>query len=190
MSSPTPNQPKKKKVNPRGIFLLLIIIVVAGYLIALHHTSGVKDIMTNTKNETTNTSANVSIPGLQDFIAVNFNLTNSIQGNELTITKNGEIYLQISGYFNQFPNSYSEPLSGKLFIIYMEITVYNGSSSKSVLLPVFASVSYNKQQYFVYQAEGNLPQLQQLVSILKQNDFVGITFYTSSSTQIQGYTVW
>jgi hypothetical protein len=195
MSAPTPssnqpNTPTKKKVNPRGIFLLLIIIAVAGYLIALHHTSGIKDTMTNTKNATTNNSANVSIPDLQDFIAVNFNLTNSIQENEILVSKNGEIYLQISGYFNQFPNSYSTPLSDRLFIIYMEITVYNGSSSKSVVLPVFASVNYNKQQYFVYQAEGNLQQLQQLASILKQNEFIAVTFYTNSSIQIQGYTVW
>ncbi|MCQ4449052.1 MAG: hypothetical protein NO076_07450, partial [Sulfolobales archaeon] len=56
------------------------------------------------------------------------------------VSKNGEIYLQISGYFNQFPNSYPMPLNGKPFIICMEITVYNGSSSKSVFLPVFMSV--------------------------------------------------
>jgi hypothetical protein len=199
MSASTPNQPntppdqptKKKKVNPRGIFFILIIIAVAGYLIALHHTPGVRDTTTtNTKNATTNTSANVSIPDLQNLIATNFTLTNSIQENEILVSKNGEIYLQISGYFNQFPNSYSEPLSGKLFIIYMEITVYNGSSSKSVVLPVFTNIDYNNQRYFVYQAEGNLPQLQTLVSILKQNEFIAVTFYTNTSIQIQGYTVW
>jgi hypothetical protein len=71
----------------------------------------------------------------------------------------------------------------------MEITVYNGSSSKSVFLPVFMSVNYNKQPYFVYQVEGNFPQLQELISILKPNEFIGITFY-SNTTEIQGYTVW
>jgi len=189
MSSPTPNQPKKKKVNPRGIFLLLIIIVAAGYLIALHHTSGVKDtVTTNTKNVTTNTS--ISIPDLQNLIATNFTLTKSMQENELTITKNGEIYLQISGYFNQFPNSYPTPLSGKIYIIYMEITVYNGTTAKNVFIPVFTLVNYNKQQYFVYQAEGNTPQLKQLVTILSNNEFIAVTFYTNTSIQIQGYTVW
>jgi hypothetical protein len=45
-------QPTKRKIDPRGIFLLLIMIVVAGYLIAIHHTPGVKDTttMTNTLN--------------------------------------------------------------------------------------------------------------------------------------------
>jgi hypothetical protein len=185
-----PDQPTKKKVNPRGIFFILIIIAVAGYLIALHHTPSVKDtIMTNTKDATTNTSANVSIPDLQNLIATNFTLTNSIQENEI-VSKNGEIYLQISGYFNQFPNSYPTPLSGKIYIIYMEITVYNGTTAKNVIIPVFTLVNYNKQQYFVYQAEGNIPQLQQLVTILSNNEFIAVTFYTNSSIQIQGYTVW
>jgi hypothetical protein len=112
-----------------------------------------------------------------------------MQKNELIVDKNGEIYLQISGYFNQFPNNYPVQLNGKLFIIYMEITMYNGSSTKSVTLPVFMNVDYNKQPYFVYQVEGNLPQLQVLMDNLKPNEFIGITFYTNF-TKIQGYTVW
>jgi hypothetical protein len=168
------------------------MIAVTGYLIAIHHTPSLKE--TNTLNKTnvlTNTSTilNGSIPGLQNVMAINFNLTNSMQENKLIVSKNGEIYLQISGYFNQFPNSYPKSLYGKPFIIYMEITVYNGSSSKSVFLPVFMSVNYNKQPYFVYQVEGNFPQLQELASILKPNEFIGITFY-SNVTEIQGYTVW
>ena len=142
-SQSNPSQPTKRKVDPRGVFLLLIMIAVAGYLIAIHHTPGLKE--TNTMNKTsviTNTSTilNGSIPGLQNVMAINFNLTNSMQENELIVSKNGEIYLQISGYFNQFPNSYPMSLNGKPFIIYMEITVYNGSSSKNVFLPVFMSV--------------------------------------------------
>ena len=191
-SQSSPSQPTKRKVDPRGVFLLLIMIVVAGYLIAIHHTPSLKE--TNTLNKTnvlTNTSTilNGSIPGLQNVMAINFNLTNSMQENKLIVSKNGEIYLQISGYFNQFPNSYPVSLYSKPFIIYMEITVYNGSSSKSVFLPVFMSVNYNKQPYFVYQVEGNFPQLQELISILKPNEFIGITFY-SNTTEIQGYTVW
>jgi len=200
-STPNTNQPntppdqptKKKKVNPRGIFLILIMIAVSGYLIALHHTPGVKDTTaTNTTNVITNTSAilNETIPGLRNFIAINFNLTNSIQENEITVSKNGEIYFQISGYFNQFPDSSPQYLSGKIYIIYMEITVYNGTTAKNVIIPVFTLVNYNKQQYFVYQAEGNTPQLQQLVTILSNNEFIAVTFYTNTSIQIQGYTVW
>jgi hypothetical protein len=131
-SQSSPSQPTKKKIDPRGIFLLLIMIMVAGYLIAIHHTPSL--VKTNTLNKTnvlTNTSAilNGSIPGLQNVMAINFNLTNSMQENELIVSKNGEIYLQISGYFNQFPNSYPKSLYGKPFIIYMEITVYKRYTS-------------------------------------------------------------
>jgi hypothetical protein len=132
-------------------------------------------------------------------MAFSFNLTNSSQGNELITLENGEIYFRMSGYFNQFPTGYSTygyptyfvytTPGSKLFVIYMVINVYNGSSSKSVILPVFTSVDYDRQQYFVYQAEGNLPQLQQLANILKQNEFIGVTFYTNSS-EILGYTIW
>jgi hypothetical protein len=184
----TPNQPnqKKKKVNPRAVFFLLIIIAVVGYLIAVHQSP--HHIMTSNKPDNNVNFTNVTVPSLSNFVGYNFNLTNSIQKNIIT-QKNGTVYLQISGYFDQFPNSYPEPISGKLTIIYMEVTVYNGSSSKSVILPVFSSLNYNKQKYFIYQAEGNLPQLQQLASILKPNEFIGITFYTNT-TEIQGYTVW
>jgi hypothetical protein len=131
-SQPSPNQPTKRKIDPRGVFLLLIVIAVAGYLIAIHHTPGL--VKTNTMNKTsviTNTSVilNGSIPGLQNVMAINFNLTNSMQKNELIVSKNGEIYLQISGYFNQFPNSYPMSLNGKPFITYMEITVYKRYTS-------------------------------------------------------------
>ena len=86
-SQPTPSQsdltqPTKRKIDPRGIFLLLIMIAVAGYLIAIHHTPSLDKTTTmNKTNAITNTSTilNGSIPGLQNFIAINFNLTNSIQ---------------------------------------------------------------------------------------------------------------
>jgi len=187
-----PSQPTKKRIDPRGIFLLLIVIAVIGYLIAIHHTPSL--VKTNTMNKMTtmtNTSMtlNESIPGLQNFMAINFNLTNSLQGNEIIVGKNGEIYLQISGYFDQFPNNYPMSLSNKFFIIYMVVTVYNGSSSKSIVLPVFSEVEYNKQPYFVYQVEGNFPQLQSFISTLKPNEFIGITFYTNT-TEIQGYAIW
>jgi len=193
-SQSTPDQPteRKRRIDPRGIFVLLIMIAIAGYIIAIHHTPGLIKSTMNTTITKTNTSTilNGSIPGLQNFIAINFNLTNSMQGNQIIIGKNGEIYLQISGYFNQFPNSYPMSLNGKLFITYITVTVYNGSSTKSVILPVFMSVNYNKQPYFVYQVEGNFPQLQTLVSILKPNEFLGITFYTNTTIEIQGYAVW
>jgi len=187
-----PSQPTKKRIDPRGIFLLLIVIAVIGYLIAIHHTPSL--VKTNTMNKmttmtNTSTTLNESIPGLQNFMAINFNLTNSLQGNEIIVGKNGEIYLQISGYFDQFPNNYPMSLSNKFFIIYMVVTVYNGSSSKSIVLPVFSEVEYNKQPYFVYQVEGNFPQLQSFISTLKPNEFIGITFYTNT-TEIQGYAIW
>jgi hypothetical protein len=52
-----------------------------------------------------------------------------MQENEIIVGKNGEIYLQISGYFNQSPNNYPMPLNGKPFITYMEITVYKRYTS-------------------------------------------------------------
>ena len=193
----TPNQPdeintqiqpnqRKKKVNPRAVFFLLIIIAVIGYLIAVHQTP--HRIVTSDKPDNNNVLSNATVPSLSNFVSYTFNLTDSIQNNIIT-QKNGTVYLQISGYFDQFPNSYPESISGKLTVIYMEVTVYNGSSSKSDILPVFSNLNYNKQKYFIYQAEGNLPQLQQLATILKPNEFVGITFYTNT-TEIQGYTVW
>jgi hypothetical protein len=193
----TPNQPdeintqtqpnqRKKKVNPRVVFFLLTIIVVVGYLIAVHQSP--HHIVASNKPDNSANFSNITVPSLSNFVSYTFNLTNSIQNNVIT-QKNGTVYLQISGYFDQFPNNYPEPINGKLTIIYMEVTVYNGSSSKSVILPVFSSLNYNKQKYFIYQAEGNLPQLQQLATILKSNEFIGITFYTNT-TEIQGYTVW
>jgi hypothetical protein len=189
MSSTTPNQStKKKKVNPRAVFFLLIIIAAVGYLIAVHHSSHYT--MTNDKPSTKISNVTApSVPSLSNFIGYTFNLTDSMQNNIIT-QKNGTIYFQISGYFNQFPDSYPTPLSGKIYIIYMEITVYNGTTAKHVIIPVFTLVNYNKQQYFVYQAEGNIPQLQQLATILSNNEFIAVTFYTNSSIQIQGYTVW
>jgi hypothetical protein len=200
MSAPTPNQPnemssstpnqstKKKKVNPRAVFFLLIIIAAVGYLIAVHHSSHYT--MTNDKKPNNGAKiSNVTVPSLPNFIGYTFNLTDSMQNNIIT-QKNGTIYLQISGYFNQFPDSSPQYLSGKIYIIYMEITVYNGTTAKNVIIPVFTLVNYNKQQYFVYQAEGNIPQLQQLATILSNNEFIAVTFYTNSSIQIQGYTVW
>ncbi|MEM3344479.1 hypothetical protein [Saccharolobus sp.] len=112
-----------------------------------------------------------------------------MQNNEI-IQKNGTIYLQISGYFNQFPNSYPQYISGKIYIIYMQIIVYNGTKSESVILPVFTLVNYSKQQYFIYEAQGDIPQLQQLLTLLKTNEFVAVEFYTNTSIQIMGYTVW
>jgi len=120
MSVSNPNQPvEKRRIDPRGIFILLLIIAVAGYLIAIHHTPSIATTKMNKTNVTTNTSMilNETIPRLQNFMAINFNLSNSMQGNEIIVGKNGEIYLQINGYFNQFLNNYPTPLSGKLFII-------------------------------------------------------------------------
>jgi len=198
MSAPTPNQSntppdqptRKKKVNPRAIFLILIIIAAVGYLIAVHQSSHYT--VTNDKPNNNTKISNItapSVPSLSNFIGYTFNLTDSMQNNVI-IQKNGTIYFQISGYFNEFPGSSPQYLSGKIYIIYMEITVYNGTTAKNVIIPVFTLVNYNKQQYFVYQAEGNLPQLQVLASILKSNEFIAVTFYTNTSIQIQGYTVW
>jgi hypothetical protein len=131
-SQSSPSQPTKRKIDPRGIFLLLIVIAVVGYLIAIHHTPGlVKTTTMNKTNVLTNTSVilNGSIPGLQNFLAINFNLTYSMQENEIIVGKDGEIYLQISGYFNQSPNNYPMPLNGKPFITYLEITVYKRYTS-------------------------------------------------------------
>jgi hypothetical protein len=197
------------------LVLILVAIALVGVLLAIHHqsasvkeninatktaigtttTSIAKENVTNatkTMNTTSNNSSvtNVSVPKLNNSIAFSFNLTNSTLGNELKILKNGEIYFQISGYFNQFPTSPPEPVRGKLSIVYMEITVYNGSIGKSVILPVLTNVNYTTQRYFVYQAEGNLPQLQQLANILKQNEFIEVIFYTNSSLEILGYTIW
>jgi hypothetical protein len=197
------------------LVLILVAVALVGVLLAIHHqsasvkeninatttaigtntTSSVKENTTNvtkTMNTTSSNSsvANVSVPKLNNSIAFSFNLTNSTLGNELKILKNGEIYFQISGYFNQFPTSPPEPVRGELSIVYMEITVYNGSVGKSVILPVLTNVNYTTQRYFVYQAEGNLPQLQQLANILKQNEFIEVTFYTNSSLEILGYTIW
>jgi hypothetical protein len=199
------------------LVLILVAVALVGVLLAIHHqsasvkenimsnatktaigtntTSIAKENVTNvtkTMNTTSSNSsvANVSVPKLNNSIAFSFNLTNSTLGNELKILKNGEIYFQISGYFNQFPTSPPEPVRGELSIVYMEITVYNGSIGKSVILPVLTSVNYTTQRYFVYQAEGNLPQLQQLANILKQNEFIEVTFYTNSSLEILGYTIW
>ncbi|ACP55416.1 hypothetical protein [Saccharolobus islandicus] len=197
MSAPTPNpnqsipsQPPKKKINPRAIFFILIIVAAVGYLIAIHHTStlhNTEDVKPNNNNNIK--ISNFTVPALQNIIAYNFSLTNSMQNNEI-ISRNGTIYFQISGYFNQFPNSYPQYLSGKIYIIYLELTIYNGSRTVSVILPVFATINYNKQQYFVYEAQGNIQQLQQLAVILKPNDFIAIEFYTNTSITIQGYTVW
>lgn len=194
-STPNTNQPntppdqptKKKKVNPRAVFFLLIIIAVVGYLIAVHQSSHYT--VTSDKPSNDAKISNVTAPSLSNFIGYTFNLTDSMQNNVIT-QKNGTIYFQISGYFNQFPDSSPQYLSGKIYIIYMEITVYNGTTAKHVIIPVFTLVNYNKQQYFVYQAEGNTPQLQQLVTILSNNEFIAVTFYTNTSIQIQGYTVW
>jgi hypothetical protein len=104
MSTPNPNEPnssqsnpsqpieKKRRIDPKGIFILLIIIAVVGYLIAIHHTPSLKETTTmNKTNVITNTSTilNGSIPWLQNFIAINFNLTNSMQENEIIVGKNG-----------------------------------------------------------------------------------------------------
>jgi hypothetical protein len=212
-SNPNGPSEKKRRIDPRLVLIIILVAIgVAGFLIAAHHQPNASTTSSNneanafsnttkTVSTPTNTSApsNVSIPVLRTSIAFSFNLTNSTQGNELVTLKNGEIYFRISGYFNQFPTGYptvgfptyayyTSPNS-KLFVLYMVITAYNGSSSKSVILPVFTSVDYNKQQYFVYQAEGDLPQLYQLVYILKQNEFIAVTFYTNSS-EILGYTIW
>jgi hypothetical protein len=199
------------------LVLILVAVALVGVLLAFHHqsasvkenimpnatkttigtttTSSVKENVTNatkTMNTTSSNSsvANVSVPKLNNSIAFSFNLTNSTLGNELKILKNGEIYFQISGYFNQFPTSPPEPVRGELPIVYMEITIYNGSIGKSVILPVLSNVNYTTQRYFVYQAEGDLPQLQQLANILKQNEFIEVVFYTNSSLEILGYTIW
>jgi len=197
------------------LVLILVVVALVGVLLVIHHqsasvkeninatktaigtttTSSVKENVTNvtkTMNTTSSNSSvtNVSVPKLNNSIAFSFNLTNSTLGNELKILKNGEIYFQISGYFNQFPTSPPEPVRGELPIVYMEITVYNGSIGKSIILPVLTNVNYTTQRYFVYQAEGNLPQLQQLTNILKQNEFIEVTFYTNSSLEILGYTIW
>jgi len=197
------------------LFLILVAIALVGVLLAIHHqpasvkesinatktaigantTSIAKENVTNvtkTMNTTSSNSsvANVSVPKLNNSIAFSFNLTNSTLGNELEILKNGEIYFQISGYFNQFPTSPPEPVRGELPIVYMKIIVYNGSIGKSVILPVLTNVNYTTQRYFVYQAEGNLSQLQQLANILKQNEFIEVIFYTNSSLEILGYTIW
>ncbi|MEM3753860.1 MAG: hypothetical protein QXE05_11545 [Nitrososphaeria archaeon] len=193
MSAPTSNQPNqnippKKKVNTKAVFLLLLIVIAIGYLIAIHHTS-INHNAADTKPNVNTKTSNITAPSLQNFIAYNFSLTNSMQNNEI-IQKNGTIYLQISGYFNQFPNSYPQYISGKIYIIYMQIIVYNGTKSESVILPVFTLVNYSKQQYFIYEAQGDIPQLQQLLTLLKTNEFVAVEFYTNTSIQIMGYTVW
>jgi hypothetical protein len=60
-------------------------------------------------------------------------------------------------------------------------------------------VKYEGQLYFVYQAEGNTPQLRELFGVLKPNEFVAVTFYTNLATSastymysstVQGYTIW
>jgi hypothetical protein len=199
------------------LVLILVAIALVGVLLVIHHqpasvkestipnatkttigtntTSSVKENVTNVTKAMNMASSNssvvnVSVPKLNNSIAFSFNLTNSTLGNELKILKNSEIYFQISGYFNQFPTSPPEPVRGELSIVYMEITVYNGSIGKSVILPVLSSVNYTTQRYFIYQVEGNLPQLQQLANILKQNEFIEVTFYTNSSLVILGYTIW
>jgi hypothetical protein len=73
----TPNQPnqKKKKVNPRAVFFLLIIIAVAGYLITIHqspHYTATAD-----KPGKDAEISNVTVPSLSNFISYTFNLTDS-----------------------------------------------------------------------------------------------------------------
>ncbi|BCU68623.1 hypothetical protein HS7_20600 [Sulfolobales archaeon HS-7] len=189
-----PNQPKnspikRKRIDTRVLFILVSVIAAIGYIIYIHHsdtkpTSTPNTINTETNANTTKISTNYQL----QFIAYNFSLSNSMQKG-ITTEENGTVYLQISGYFNQFPGNYPQYLTGKIYIIYMQITVYNSTQTKSVLLPVFTTISYSNQKYFVYEAQGSTAELKQLLSLLKPNEFVGIVFYTNS-TQIQGYTVW
>jgi len=214
--------------DPRRLLVSLLVIAViagtVGFIIGASHPRYVEEVVvlnmtnvTRTPNTVPNVMytsrnitilPNVTIPGLENSISMSLYLTNSPSKNEILVTENGTIYFQISGYFNQFPGSntnsnpyynyYPRP-EGDIFIYYMKITAYNGSLGRSVVLPVFTSVDYNNQTYFVYRAYGNLPQLQELLGILKPDEFVTVTFYTNSTTfmstymyssTVQGYTIW
>jgi len=201
--------------------LMVAVAVLAGtvrYVIGTQHPRYVEEVVVLRVNatNTTNTvpyitvSPNVTVPVLKNSIATNLYLTNSTPPkNELVATENGTIFFQISGYFNRYPGSstnpnpyyygYNSQPSGDIFIYYLTITAYNGTSSESVILPVFATVKYEGQLYFVYQAEGNTPQLRELFGVLKPNEFVAVTFYTNLATSastymysstVQGYTIW
>lgn len=203
--------------------MVAVIAGTVGFIIGNFHPRYVEEVVVlnmtnvtrtpNTVPNVTYTSRNITIllnttiPGLENSISMNFYLTNSSLKNEILVAENGSIFFQISGYFNQFPGSGVSPNTyygyyprpkGDIFIYYMKITVYNGSSGRSVVLPVFTSVDYNNQTYFVYRAYGDLPQLQELSDVLKPDEFVAVTFYTNSTTfmstymyssTIQGYTI-